>query len=379
MKQKTKLIIVLALEFVAVSIILLLIFFAGKKSYTVTFDLDGGILLSGETVQRVTQGQNATPPSVAKDGHYLMGWSGNYRKVTSDSVVRAIWEYETTPGIIYGDATNQNFAEIVGSYKGLQGDVYIGAYHDEKIVLSINEGAFRERRGITSVHLLDGILAIEESAFEGCSSMESIELPETVTRLGKNVFKDCTSLKSITLPSSLVEIEEGAFAGCTSLEEIIFEEEEIKIQVESDETDKKDNDKDEDDENVKIEIHGTKYIGIAAFSGCTSLKKVSLPASLVQIDTLAFAGCTSLEEITIPESVTNIGIGAFNTDGLTINLYFSEGETPEGFMPLWYSGEDVTLVYDYQPPEPEVEDEEEEDPWWNLGGKDEDDSDKQDK
>ena len=380
MKQKTKLIIVLALEFVAVSIILLLIFFAGKKSYTVTFDLDGGILLSGETVQRVTQGQNATPPNVAKDGHYLMGWSGNYRKVTADSVVRAIWEYETTPGIIYGDATNQNFAEIIGSYKGLQGDVYIGAYHDEKIVLSINEGAFRERRGITSVHLLDGILAIEESAFEGCSALESIELPETVTRLGKNVFKDCVSLKSITLPSSLIEIEEGAFAGCTSLEEIIFVEEEIKIKVESDENDKKDKNEDKDeDEDVKIEVHGTKYIGAAAFSGCTSLKTVILPESLISIDTLAFEGCTSLEEITIPSSVLAIGVGVFNTDNLTINLYFSESETPEGFMPLWYSGEGITLVYGYQPPEPEEEEDEEKDPWWHLGGKDEDDSDKQDK
>ena len=39
MKQKTKLIIILAVEFIAISLVLLLIFFAGKKSYTVTFDL----------------------------------------------------------------------------------------------------------------------------------------------------------------------------------------------------------------------------------------------------------------------------------------------------------------------------------------------------
>ena len=39
MKQKIKLGIILGVEFVAIAVILLLIFFAGKKSYTVTFDL----------------------------------------------------------------------------------------------------------------------------------------------------------------------------------------------------------------------------------------------------------------------------------------------------------------------------------------------------
>ena len=78
MKQKLKLIIILAVEFVAVAVILLMIFFAGKKSYTVTFDLNGGTLLSGDLEQRVTQGQSATPPTVTKDGCYLLKWSRSY-------------------------------------------------------------------------------------------------------------------------------------------------------------------------------------------------------------------------------------------------------------------------------------------------------------
>ena len=220
MKQKTKLIIILAAEFIAISIVLLLIFFAGKKSYTVTFDLNGGILLSGDTEQRVTQGQNATPPSTAKDGHYLLGWAGNYRKVTHDSTVRAIWEYETTPGIVYSDSENQNYCEIVGSFKELRGEIYIGAYHDEKIVLGITDGAFKDRKGITAIHLLDGILSIGEEAFAGCEKLETIDLPSTVVTIGKDAFKDCKNLKSITLPEGLETIEAGAFAGCESLEEI---------------------------------------------------------------------------------------------------------------------------------------------------------------
>lgn len=348
MKQKTKLIIVLAIEFVAISIILLLIFFAGKKSYTVTFDLNGGILISGDQIQRVTQGQSATPPNVAKDGHYLRGWAGTYHKVTRDSTVKAIWEYETTPGIIYGDSENQNFAEIIGSYKEIRGEIYIGAYHNEKIILSINSGAFEGRTEITGVHLLDGILAIESSAFEGCTKMESIDIPSTVVRIGAGAFAGCKSLKSITLPASLVEIEEGAFSGCEALEEIIFV----------------DNEK-----NVSL----LEKIGDGAFAGCKSLASVVLPSALAEIGTLAFADCESLLEIIIPESVEIIGIGAFNTDNLTINLFFGEGEAPEGFAPLWYSGEGINLVYDYQPPVVEEEEEDDKkDPWWNIGGSDKD-------
>lgn len=231
LSQKTKLIIILTLEFLAISIILLLIFFAGKKSYTVTFDLNGGILISGDEVQRVTQGQSATPPNVAKDGHYLLGWSGSYHKVTRDSTVKAIWEYETTPGIIYSDSENQNYCEIIGSYAGLRGEVYIGAYHNEKMVLGITEGAFKDRTEITAMHLLDGILAIEAEAFAGCVKMETIEIPSTVTKIGEGAFAGCESLKEIILPKDLITIEKGAFSGCTSLTEIVIPESVLTIEA----------------------------------------------------------------------------------------------------------------------------------------------------
>lgn len=224
MKQKVKLIIILGIEFLAIAAMLLLIFFAGKRSYNVTFDLNGGTLISGETVQRVTQGQNANPPQVVKDGCYFLQWSGSYRQVTKDLELKAIWEYETTPGIEYAVSEDSNYCEISGAYKGLTGDVYIGAYHNDKKVLGIRENAFKDCNRITTVYLLDGILDIGDSAFEGCTSMVSIEIPSTVKTLGDNVFKDCKSLESILLPEGLVSIGTGAFDGCVALKEVILPE-----------------------------------------------------------------------------------------------------------------------------------------------------------
>ena len=40
-KDKLKILIILGIEFIAISLILVMIFFAGKKTHTVTFDFNG--------------------------------------------------------------------------------------------------------------------------------------------------------------------------------------------------------------------------------------------------------------------------------------------------------------------------------------------------
>ena len=224
LEGKWKIFIIFGILFLTICILLLLIFHEGKKTYTVTFDLDGGILLSGSLEQRVTQGQDAIPPSAAKDGAYLIRWDESYKKVTKDITVTAIWEYETTVGIIYADSANQNFTEIVGSYKYLAGEVYLGAYQNNKKILSIGDDAFNGRIGITKIYLLNGIVSIGARAFEGCTSLCEIEIPETVTHIEADAFKGCESLESLTLNEGLKKIEAGAFADCKGLKEVIIPE-----------------------------------------------------------------------------------------------------------------------------------------------------------
>lgn len=362
LKQKVKLIIILAVEFVAIMTILLLILFAGKKTHTVTFDLNGGILISGDLEQRVTQGQSAHPPTIAKFGHYLRGWSGSYKSVTRDVTVKAIWEYETTPGIEYYFPENTNYCEISGSFKELQGEIFIGSFYNERQVLGIQAGAFKGRTGITSVHLLDGILAIEEEAFAGCSSLEAIDIPSTVVRIGKGAFAGCENLKELILPESLKTIEEGAFAGCSSIEEIVFPKSLLTIgdyafagctslatvelyypQPVTEDDEKDDNSKDKDKEEEKEPVEVDTSLGLSS------------------IGAYAFYGCDALLEIFITESVTEIGVLAFNTPKMTINLCISQSEIPEGFADGWHR-DDATLVFDYEPPVKEpVEDENDKD------------------
>ena len=62
-----------------------------KKEYTVTFDLNGGVLESGALVQTVREGESATPPEVSF-GRKELTWDGDWQNVTEDRTVTAQWK-----------------------------------------------------------------------------------------------------------------------------------------------------------------------------------------------------------------------------------------------------------------------------------------------
>lgn len=344
MKQKIKLGIILGVEFVAIAVILILIFFAGKKSYTVTFDLNGGTLISGDLVQTVSQGKNATPPTVAKDGCYLHSWSASYKQVTRDIVIEAVWEWETSIGFDYVSSGDSNYCEIEKCFKDLSGDVYVGVYHGNKKVLGIKDNAFAGCEDITKIHMLDGILSIGESVFKNCTSLVSIELPGTLSKLGKYAFEDCVSLETVVMPEDLKVIPEGAFKGCISLREIV-----IPASVE------------------RIEA--------GAFEGCIALESIIFETEeIIEIDEEteeetvvglrglksieggAFTGCESLTEVILPSTVEYIGSFAFDTEGLVIKSPVTEEEIPEGFLEDWHGAATPEWGYVAVDPEPDEDD-----------------------
>ena len=395
MKQKIKLGIILGVEFVAIAVILILIFFAGKKTYKVTFDLNGGTLISGELVQTVPQGKNATPPTVAKQGCYLRSWSASYKQVTRDIVVEAVWEWEiiTTVGFDYSSTDNSDYCTIENSFTDLYGDVYVPTHHDNLKILGIAADAFKDRDGITYVHMLDGIISIGGGAFSECDNLTAIELSGTIKKLGTGVLENCVSLETVVLPDKLEVISERTFKGCVSLEEIVVPEN-IKVigknVFEGCESLKKVALSDGLEEILdgafrnctaleEIVIPATvKVIGANAFEGCTSLKKITFETKDVVVETEdveneadvdkepetvlvgleeirsgAFAGCDSLTEVYLPVTLKVVEANAFDNDQLTVYLPFAENEVPEGFDENCFGN--ARLEWNYVAPTPEEE------------------------
>lgn len=68
-------------------------------------------------------------------------------------------------------------------------------------------------------------------------------------------------------------------------------------------------------------------IASTAFSGCNTLKKITLPKELKSIGEHAFLGCDQITAITIPAGVTYIGFGAFMDCSKLASLKIPDGVT----------------------------------------------------
>jgi len=78
--------------------------------------------------------------------------------------------------------------------------------------------------------------------------------------------------------------------------------------------------------NIKKVIinNGVTSIGNYAFSECSSLTSITIPASVTSIGDYAFRECINLTSITIPESVTSIGNDAFSDCNSLISIYVAQ-------------------------------------------------------
>ena len=189
----------------------------------------------------------------------------------------------------------------------------------------------------TSFTIPEGITDIEYEAFERCLNLQEITLPSTVTDVSHYAFDECTALKKIK-----VNVGEGEFStgGFYSDDDILYQN--------------YGNDKilyryPQAKEGTTFTVGGgVKKIRSCAFAYCQNLKSVyisdgiamesvifqdnmviehvTLPNGLTQIPSSTFQSCTSLKSITIPASVTSIeGTQVFQSCKLeTINYRGTE-------------------------------------------------------
>ena len=200
-------------------------------------------------------------------------------------------------------------------------------------VTSIGERAFLQCTSLASVTIPNGVTSIGESTFYSCTSLVSVAIPNSVTSIGKDAFKGCTSLPSITIPSGVTSIGDDAFDGCTVLTSVTINSDAL-LSVDF-----------LTDLPKMGDVFGTQVteytigpsvtkIGLRAFTACSALETLTFaPNSQLQIIGLdAFSDCTSLSSITIPASVTNIGNWAFSgCTGITQVIF--EGNACENNIP----------------------------------------------
>jgi hypothetical protein len=161
---------------------------------------------------------------------------------------------------------------------------------------------------ITSILLLASILTLAVS-LGSCGMTSQKDLNFFSQPSGIYVTGSTSALTYMTIPDTyegekVVGITQSAFNGCESLKRVTIPNTVTEIQSRAFAgcTSLK-----------KVKIYGSDTeIGVLAFSGCTSLEKVIIGDYVTTISEYAFLDCTSLRIIKIADSVTKIGKGAFS-------------------------------------------------------------------
>ena len=159
---------------------------------------------------------------------------------------------------------------------------------------TIEESAFEDCTELTSIEIPASVETIEDSAFKGCSKLATVTFEKGSqlkaiwggyyaysTRYSAYSYyygavSDCTALTSIEIPASVETIKSTAFQGCSSLATVTFEK------------------------GSKLKTIGGSYASYyyGAFSNCTALTSIEIPASVETIKAAAFMRCSKLATVT---------------------------------------------------------------------------------
>ena len=144
-------------------------------------------------------------------------------------------------------------------------------------------------------------------AFQGKFRIRDvIFLCEDLQLIENNAFRNCTGLTNITIPNSVTILGDSVFEGCSNLTIII--------------------------------PNGVSDIGDRAFCRCDSLTSITIPDSVTSIGSDAFSGCVSLNGIAIPNNVSNLGSSVFENCTSLIRIYCEVAKEPSGWDSTWKTG-----------------------------------------
>ncbi len=195
---------------------------------------------------------------------------------------------------------------VITKYKGTKNDVVIPNYIDGLPVASI---ALFCNETITSVVIPDTVKKIGVSAFENCDSLKEVVFGKGLIEIEFNAFKGCDSLKKVVLPPNLLKIGSRCFYECSSLEEV-FINKNLTTWGES-----------PFGFNKKLKAitfeDGIKQIGDDSFGGAffnnPSLETVTIPSSVIAIESAAFSNCENLKSVYFEgDAPTSVGMYAFH-------------------------------------------------------------------
>ena len=267
-----------------------------------------------KTLKRITFGANF----VVNDDY---GSENKYPYLAECPSLESITISENHPylksidGILY----DKNVSKLLFVPVGYKGDVTL-----PNTIKAIPNEAFYDRASITSITIPEGVVSIGHEAFSGCSSLEHLSLPNSISSIGSRAFPGCRFFVGIDgQTNSVIELhckDENSpllyneYDGCYYLGN---DENPYLVLVKSDY-----------DSLTNCVVHnGCKILVDTSFEFAQNLVSLSVPDSVIYINSSSFSYCNSLISINYYGSINNWlnmqGKNGFKGD---IHLYLNNSE-----------------------------------------------------
>ena len=259
-------------------------------------------------------------------------------------------------------------------------------------IKQIRKRTFRRCKVLREVVFSEGLQEIEESAFYGCTALKSISFPKSLTVIGEmafyrcsgikevrllagtgkigalafaesgiqrawvagngekfetGIFDRCTKLKTLILEEGVRHIPDKLAYGCTALRQVILPESLVSAGRQVWEntpylTECRENQGSVfwDGRNLKGEVwisENVKLIAGGAFYGNTEVTEIHLPKSIRWIGTAAFKGCRKLLKVWLSSEIKNLEAEVFCGCTRLEKIVLSQGNSADEFLPVWQS------------------------------------------
>ncbi len=246
-------------------------------------------------------------------GQSLTGWAEDWGDNSAFANCAALNELVIESGV-----------NRIGSY-AFQNCVSLQAVEIPASSVEVRKCAFLNCTGLTGAVIYRG--EIGESAFENCSALQTVSIRK-VTAIGNAAFRNCVELKEMELPRTLLTVGNRAFEGCSAITAVVLPDSLTTLGA--------------------YAFRGcvalrSAYIGnnigtwnkdwdvCAPFDGCTTLEYVFFEALGTSIGNRCFRGCTVLRAVYLPSSILNIPANILENAAPDTVIYGEPGSAAEAF------------------------------------------------